>query len=144
MTTPTERELFEEKLRALRAEHELQFKAIYEKFAALDEARKLQAAADKEHFSALNNEAARIQKAADLSVSRDTWDAFKQTDQKWKSDIEKLAATHLPRQEFQTYKETTDKARDVKTGQTQGVSMVWAIFLGIVAVAGVMFGIFRP
>ena len=55
--------------------------------AARDKAVELQAKANDIHFDALNHENARIAAASATSVSRDTWDAFKTSDEVWKDTI---------------------------------------------------------
>jgi len=57
-------------------------------------------------------------------VSRDTWDANQKSLEEWKVSVDRLLHGNLPRAEFQTYKESTDKALTLKAGQSQGVDTV--------------------
>ena len=107
----------EEQIAAVKNETDL-------KFAARDAAQKLQYQIDQDHFTSLNHEAARILKATEVTVSRDTWDASQKAANDWKVAVERRLQDSLPRSEFQTYKETTDKALTLKAGQSQGFDVV--------------------
>lgn len=90
-------------IETLKAYFELKFTGVENMITTRDKALELQAKADEIHFLNLNHEAARILKAQEVSVSRDTWDAFIEGDRKWKADIEKRL--------------------DLRTGQSQGIVM---------------------
>ena len=100
---------------------------IEERFKAQETALKLQAVDNKEHFERLNGEAARILKATEITVSRDTWDAFKKSDQDWKNVTDRTMQGLLTKGEFQIYKESTDKALLLKAGQSIGVGTSFGV-----------------
>ena len=130
-TLTTLKAYLEQNLASLSEEVELKFKAR-------DKAQKLQHRIDQEHFKALNNEAARILKATEVTVSRDTWNAEQKSFQDWKNNVERMLQGALPRTEFQTYKDATDKALTLKAGQSQGFDIVRVIltFVAGLVVAG--------
>lgn len=141
----TLREYLEGKIKELEARHELKFKAIDEKFATRDKALDLQAEANGVHFTALNNEAARILKAIEVTVSRDTWNAFKQSYDDWVRKVELAVGGLLPTKDFNSFKEEVNKSLQTKDGQRVGVTMTTSALTSIVivvaAVAGIIFGI---
>ena len=92
----------------------------------------LQAAEYERRLTALNGEQSRIAANQALSVSREIWDSSQREDRAWKSRIEASIASALPRVEFQTYKDTTDKALQLKAGQSQGISTIGAIIVQLV------------
>lgn len=139
------REHLEAQIKALCMKHELKFKALEDKIAARDKALELQAEANKTHFIALNNEAARILKAIEVTVSRDTWNAFKQSYDDWTRKVETAIGGLLPAKDFNEFKDATNRALQIKTGQAQGVGMTTSTLVTIVvvvtAVAGMIFGL---
>jgi hypothetical protein len=56
-------------------------------FAHRDESLRLQAEANKVHFTALNNEAGRIAAAADKSVNREVYEEHREADQLWRESV---------------------------------------------------------
>lgn len=136
----TLREFLEEKLASLSRETSKNFELVGKGFElmngridARDHALKIQTEANRVHFDALNHEAARIQAAADKSVSRDTWDEYLKNDQEWKSKFDQQFPALLTKAEFQTYKETSDKALQLKAGQSQGVGMTGAFVVQVIS-----------
>ena len=136
---------------ALDQKVDLKLKAIDDKISARDKALDLQSEANKVHFDQLNHEGARILKATEITVSRDTWDSFIESDRAWKSNADRALQSLLPRSEFQTYKDATEKALTLKAGQSQGMGTIGVISMGIVAgvaslvsVATLVYNIFRP
>ena len=107
----------EQKIVALDTETNLKFKAR-------DDAQKLQYQIDQDHFASLNHEAARILKATEITVSRDTWEANQKAYHEWRATVDRRLQEAMPRTEFQTYKDTTDKALTLKAGQSQGFDIV--------------------
>jgi len=95
-------------IETLRLHLEMQIAHLHEKvdgkFFSRDKALELQAEANKIHFVQLNNEAARILKAAETTVSRDTWEGFQK--------------------EYQAYKASTERALTLAAGKASGVGMV--------------------
>ena len=120
----------ENKIQAVERETDLKFKAR-------DQALKLQFEADQLHFASLNHEAARILKATEITVSRDTWDAFKDADRIWKASMDHAIITLLPRGEFNVYKETTEKALNLGAGKWQGVLQLISTVASFAAIVGV-------
>ncbi len=113
------------------------------KFEARDKAQLLQHEIDQEHFKALNNEAARILKATQITVSRDTWEAFKEADNAWKAKTDALLAGVMLKADFQTYKETTERALNLGAGKWQGIWLLISTAGAIISMLGVLFVIFR-
>lgn len=107
------------------------------KFTARDDAQELQAAANKEHFENLNHEAARIQKATEITVSRDTWDGFLKAYQEWKSTTDTIVRAAVSRTEFQTYKDTLTAEMAAKAAQHAVMTRV-AVILAAVASAAMI------
>lgn len=64
---------------------------VQERMASADKALQLQAKEYERRMELLNNEAQRLERAAALTVSRDTWDGF----QKEYAALEKRVATEL-------------------------------------------------
>lgn len=131
---PTPRELALQ-LAAFKREVELMF-------LARDEALVLQAAANKIHFEALNHEGARILKATEITVSRDSWDAFLKSFAEWKTTTERTLLGALPRPEFQTYKDSTERALTLKAGEARGAAGLWSLIVAGIGVAGAVVGLF--
>ncbi len=105
------RQYLERDIAALRNEMGLKFQNIEDRLEDTADALALSAGQNKEHFAALNNEAERIRKAAEITVSRDTWDAFKE--------------------EYNGYKEETNSKLTLRAGQLQGLGISWQAALAI-------------
>jgi multidrug efflux pump subunit AcrB len=114
------------------------------KFEARDKAQALQFQADQEHFRTLNHEAARILKATEITVSRDTWDAFKENDHQWKTHVEARLAGAMKTAEFNIYKETTERALNLGAGKGQGIWQLIQTLASLAAIVGVAIVLLRP
>lgn len=101
------------------------------KFDARDDARKLQADANEKHFADLNHEAARIQKATEVTVSRDTWDGFLKAYQEWKVATDIVVQAAVSRTEFQTYKDTLTTQIATKAAQTAVMTRIAVILAAV-------------
>src|SRR5688572_1274996 len=86
-------------------------------FDSRDKALALQFKLDQEHFRSLNNEAARLIKQQESSVSRDMWDTFQTGFRQWQADTNAKIANNMSRPAFEAYKEATDKALNLGTGK---------------------------
>lgn len=109
------------------------------KFESRDLALKHQFDLDQEHFKQLNNEAARLLKNVEITVSRDMWDAFKETDRTWKQKCDAGMLALLPRNEFHTYKETTDRNMNLGAGKWQGALQLVSTIASFAAIVSVVF-----
>lgn len=107
------------------------------KFEGRDKALHLQATINEDHFKALNNEAARLLKNVEITVSRDMWDAYIHTDREWKNRTELLLSTMMPKAEFHAYKESTERALNLGTGKTSGILQLFTTGASIAAIVGV-------
>ncbi len=130
------RQHLEYKITCLKNEVELKFKNVNDRADMTEAALELQSGANRDHFETLNHEAARILKATEITVSRDTWDAFQKDYSDWKSRIERTMAAALGKDEFNTYRTETNRALTLRTGQGQGVYMSWQTFLAIFGLIG--------
>lgn len=113
------------------------------KFDSRDKALELQFALDQEHFRSLNNEAARLLKSQEASVSRDMWDTFQTGFREWQADINARIANNLSRAAFDAYKEATDKALNLGTGKWAGVLQLVTTVASIAAIISVAFVLMR-
>lgn len=142
------RQFLEREIAALRTEMNLKFKIADTNDKAIAEALRIKSDEDATHFSTLNNEAARILKATEITVSRDTWDSFKSEYGEWKSRTERLIDSCVKNDDYQTYKQETSGALKLRTGQLQGVGISWqtmlAIFLAFCAGMGLWSTLSRP
>ena len=107
----TLREYLEQRIDGIENKLDLKLDAIDQRFEARDGALVLQADANAAHFDALNHEAARILKAAEITVSRDTWDEFQKGYAEWKSSVDRII--------------------ERRTGQGQAALLSWQTFLAI-------------
>lgn len=119
----TLKELFEEKLSAIQGQ-----------ITARDKALKLQDVEYKRRLGELNHEHSRVATAQQTYVSKDTWDGFIKSDLLWKSSADRAIQAAVPRSEFQEYKDTTETALALKTGQSQGVSMTTGAIVILITV----------
>jgi hypothetical protein len=69
----------------------------------------------------LNHENARVLSAQSLSVSREVWDANLTDDRRWKAEASVKIQEGLTKSEFWQYKQATDKALQLREGQSVGV-----------------------
>lgn len=122
---PHLKELLAAQLNAMRVEFDLKIAATHEQIKLRDKALELQAVANSIHFEQLNNEAERILKAAETTVSKDTWEAFSRSFQEWKGSVDRSVQSLMPRSEFYTYKEVTDKERAAALGRAKGITSTW-------------------
>jgi hypothetical protein len=118
-------------IETLKEHLELQITGLRDREKIRGEALKLQADEYERRLTALNGEQARIAANQSASVSREIWDSSQREDRAWKSRIEGSISSSLPRVEFQTYKDTTDKALQLKAGQSQGIGAVGAIVVQV-------------
>lgn len=100
------------------------------RFEQLDKLRKaeadtlkLQAAEYERRLTALNGEAQRIAKVHELNVTRDDLDRVERENTEWHRKQDLSLAQALPRPEFQAYKEATDRALQLKAGQSAGIGL---------------------
>lgn len=119
-------------------------KYVEAQLSGVAKALKLQAKEYKRRLKQLNGEQARIAASQSSHVSRDTWDAFIETDQKWKAKTDQALHDALPRSEFLTYKSSTDTARDLAAGKWSGALSLFSIVLSLITAAGVVYAIFKP
>lgn len=119
-----------------------------DKFVALDKLRKqeantlaIQAKEYERRLEGLNHEAARINAAAQQSLSRDAWDTFLKGDSAWKSQSERDKSTHLPRAEYDVQNRALSERLSVDTerivileaqitSRRAGIGSVGALVLG--------------
>jgi hypothetical protein len=137
---PTLKAFIEQQIGNLRSETDL-------KFTAAEAARKHQYVIDQEHFTALNSEAARILRATEITVSRDTWDGFLTGDRKWKSEVDIAIRATVSATEFQTYKDTLTRELAAKSAQAAVVTRVALIFGGLASlavIANVFWNVLKP
>lgn len=113
------------------------------KFEGRDKALVLQFQLDQEHFKSLNNEASRLLKQQEASVSRDMWDTYLTAYHTWQADTNAKVAQGLTRSEFNAYKEATDKALNVGTGKWQGVLQLVTTIASVAAIVSVAFVLLR-
>lgn len=114
------------------------------KFESRDKALQLQFSLDQEHFKSLNNEAARLLRQQESSVSRDMWDTFHEGFRQWQADTNSKIATNMTRAAFEAYKEATDKALNLGTGKFQGVLQLITTVASVAAIISVAFVLLRP
>lgn len=141
---------FEQRHTANIVETNLKFEAVNLKFEARDVALKLQFEQNQDRFKELNNEAARILKATEVTVSRDVWNNFQENFLAWKTGVERQIQEATTRNEFQTYKQNTDKALTTAAAQAeiQATSKARvAMFIGaaaaMVSVANIVWNIVK-
>lgn len=113
------------------------------KFVARDTALELQFKLDQEHFKSLNNEAARLLKNVEITVSRDMWEAFKEGDRLWKTNADTRAGGLMPRQEFTAYKEATERALNLGSGKWQGALQLISTIASFAAIVGVAYALIK-
>ncbi len=91
-------------------------------FREMARALRLQAKEYKRRLKDLNGEQARIASSQATYVSRELWDRSQSEDREWKRKADLAIAGTLSADEFQRYKETTDRALQLKAGQDKGIS----------------------
>lgn len=132
-------ELLLEKMSRLDAKIDYEVKLVKERFEARDKALADKAAEYKEHFTALNNEAARILKATEVTVSRDTWDAFLASFRLWQAQVNSQLENAITDKEFNEFKATANKDADTRLGKNQGISAsVSAVIIAITVTATIV------
>jgi len=124
----------EEKINSLGRETDL-------KFETRDKALKHQFLLDQAHFGALNNEAARLLKNVEITVSRDMWDVHLRGDREWKTRIELAVHESMSKHEFQIYKESTERALNVGSGKSQGVLQLVSFCASLAAIGAAVYAI---
>lgn len=107
--------------------------AIEDKIKERDKALELQAAENKRRLAELNHEHARVAKAQETYVSKDTWDGYVAARQAWTTAADRTMQLALPRPEFQAYKDTTEKALTLKAGQSQGFGLTASVVVQIIS-----------
>jgi hypothetical protein len=125
--------LLDQKIKALDARVTLELQAR-------DKALEHQAEQNAEHFTSLNNEAARILAATAVTVSQDTWREFLKNHQSWKDATDKALQGTVSAETFHTYKETTAKATDLRTGNTQGTETSFKRIAALITIAAIAIG----
>lgn len=113
------------------------------KFEARDKALKLQGDLNEEHFKSLNNEAGRLLKNVEITVSRDMWEAFQATDREWKARIDLRITELLTLKEFTIYKEGAERALNLGAGKWQGALQLVSTVASFAAVVGVAFALLK-
>lgn len=108
-----------------------ELKVLEEKFKAIEAADKLLREQNKIHFEALNNEGKRITAMTEKTVSQDTWNGFMKQYEERQSQLQRMVDGSVSKEEFQSYKATTERALTLKAGQSQGVGTIGAIVLGL-------------
>lgn len=121
-------------LATLKAWIEGELKVIEGKFKAIEAADNLLRDQYKIHFEALNNEGKRITAMTDRTVSNDTWTGFIKQYEERHGDLQRKLEAAVSKDEFQSYRSTTERALTLKAGQTQGIGMVGTIVLGLFVV----------
>lgn len=121
-TIDTLKEFFEGKLAA-----------IQDQIKSRDTALELQATENKRRLSELNHEHARVAAAQETYVSKDTWDGYVNARQAWTAGADRVMQSSLPRSEFQTYKDSTEKALALKAGQSAGLGMTASAIASVIS-----------
>lgn len=135
-------ELLLQKLDGLDAKINYEVKLIWREFESREKARQDKAGEYKEHFTALNNEAARILKATEVTVSRDTWDAFLTTFRLWQAQVNASIDNSITDKEFNEFKNTADKDANTRTGKNQGITMSVTALVAAIGVTATLVGLF--
>ena len=127
-TIETLKEHFESELKTLSDKCREDKTAWEREFAARDKALDLKAIEYKEHFSALNGEAARIQAVLAVSVTKEAFDTKMGDLDSWKRTRESNESKFLLAEIFNTYKGTTQEALQLEHGRREGVAGSRAAF----------------
>jgi|HubBroStandDraft_4_1064222.scaffolds.fasta_scaffold15649_5 hypothetical protein len=93
------------------------------------EALRLQAAEYERRLDSLNGEQSRIAATQAAYVSRELWDRNQDDDRTWRSHTDIAMQQLLSKSEFQLYKETTNRALQVKEGEGRGIGVTMAAVL---------------
>jgi len=112
------------------------------RFASAEKALTLQAGEYERRLHDLNGESARIRAAADRSVSRELYDKSEDDIRQWRTKTDLSLSRLLTRSEFDTYKTSTDRALQVKEGETKGISSVGQIGLNMLSAIGMAVGLY--
>ncbi len=142
-----------------------ELRVIDERLAAMRIADGLLREQNKVHFESLNNEGRRITAVIDRTVSADTWNGFIKQYEERHTKLERAAnsamskddftifmsryderhrlleaglAGALPKKEFEIYQKTTSTELNLRTGQTQGISSVGNVVLGVFVIINSM------
>lgn len=135
------REYLEQRINSLCTKTELKISAIREELASRDKALLLQSEDNRRHFDALNNEAVRILRAAEMSVSRDTWNAFTEGYHIRHAELEKRMLETITRAEFYAFKENIEKEVMRHTAQGEGIKMSLTALIAVITAAAAIAGI---
>lgn len=128
-------------IETLKEHLELKFKSLEALRAAEARALILQAEEYERRLDALNGEQARIAANQSASVSRELWESTQREDRDWKRRVEGQVADRVSREEFQTYKDATERALTLRAGQSQGIStfsgIIFQFFASLTGMAAI-------
>lgn len=129
-------------IETLKEHLELKFRSLDALRAAEARALILQAEEYERRLEGLNGEQARIATNQSASVSRELWESTQREDRDWKRRIEGQVADRISREEFQTYKEATERALTLRAGQSQGISafggIIFQLFTSLTGIAAIV------
>lgn len=109
-----------------RRELQWAFRNLGEKLAKVEQVRVEDKAEYQRRLTDLNHENARVLAQQSSSVSRELWDASQQQDREWKRNMDLKAAELLTKNEFWQYKQDTNKALQLREGQSTGIGQSFA------------------